>query len=120
MPRKFVHKNFATQQTVIMHVYTNTGLFFKIFLLWQLYAIGLRLTFHNMDGDVSVDGVGLSTAEFDPSTKSSSEKRAQTIAYAQKCGRSAAIQNAFQKVPKLWIQTKIGRDQSQIFLGSGQ
>ena len=73
-----------------------------------------------MDGDVSVDGVGLSTAEFDPSTKSASEKRAQTIAYAQKCGRSAAIQNAFQKVPKLWIQTKIGRDQSQIFLGSGQ
>ena len=63
-----------------------------------MYAIGMRLTFHNGDaGDVSVDGVGLSTFEFDASS-GGVDKRASAVAFAQKTARSAAMQRAFEKV----------------------
>lgn len=65
-----------------------------IFLL-QMYAIGMRLLFR--DDQVSVDGVGLSTAEIDISVGGIG-KRANAIAVAQKSARSAALMNAFQKV----------------------
>ena len=65
-----------------------------IFLL-QMYAIGMRLLFR--DDHVSVDGVGLSTAEIDISVGGIG-KRANAIAVAQKSARSAALMNAFQKV----------------------
>ena len=63
-----------------------------------MYAIGMRLTFHNGDnGDVSVDGVGLSTFEFD-ATIDGADKRANAIAFALKTARSSALQRAFEKV----------------------
>ena len=65
-----------------------------IFLL-QMYAIGMRLLFR--DDQVSVDGVGLSTAEIDISVGGIG-KRTNAIAVAQKSARSAALMNAFQKV----------------------
>ncbi len=66
-----------------------------------MYAIGMRLTFHTPDAnDISVEGVGLSTAEYDvPSpTNGNFEKKATAIAFAQKSARSAALLNAFEKV----------------------
>ena len=66
-----------------------------------MYAIGMRLSFHNSDGnDISVEGVGLSTAEYDvPSaTNGNFEKKATAIAFARKSARSAALLNAFEEV----------------------
>ena len=64
-----------------------------------MYAIGIRLTFRGFDdsdSDVSVEGVGLATAEFDVSA--GIEKRATAVAVAQKTAKSSALQNAFEKV----------------------
>ncbi len=66
-----------------------------------MYAIGMRLTFHNSEGnDISVEGVGLSTAEYDVSspTNGNFEKKATAIAFAKKSARSAALLSAFEKV----------------------
>jgi hypothetical protein len=71
-----------------------------------MYAIGMRLTFHNIDGDVSVDGVGLSTAEIDVSS-GAIDKRANAIAFAQKTARSTALQNAFEKVLSSYLDSQI-------------
>ncbi len=69
-----------------------------------MYAIGIRLTFRGLDeteAEASVEGVGLATAEFDVSA-AGIEKKATSIAVAQKQAKSAALRNAFDKVSRLF------------------
>jgi hypothetical protein len=69
-----------------------------------MYAIGIRLTFRGLDeteAEASVEGVGLATAEFNVSA-AGIEKKATSIAVAQKQAKSAALRNAFDKVIRLF------------------